>query len=164
MSWTSRPPPPLKPPPGRGRTILRPSPGGAAILSAAALPCPGRRPGQIPLFCLGPTTPPQRGGPAMSRQYRKCVTLSGPPPSVPVPSPTVPSSPAPSRCCRPLPASCHPCQLGPSRGIGTLSPPSSVTHRRGNPSPMSSTSPPTLAISSYDPSPSCTGWSPGGAP
>ena len=30
MSWPSRPPPPLEPPPGRGRTIFRPSPGGGS--------------------------------------------------------------------------------------------------------------------------------------
>ena len=131
MSWPSRPPPPLEPPPGRGITILRTSPGRAAVLSAAVLPYPGRRPGQIPYFLLKPTTTPQRGGPAVSRQYRNSVTLSGPPPPVPVPSPNVPSSPALSECCRPPPASHHLLRLKPSRGIGIMSLPLSVSHRRG---------------------------------
>ena len=34
-----------QPPPGRGRTTFRTSPGGAAFLSNAVLPCPRRRPG-----------------------------------------------------------------------------------------------------------------------
>ena len=126
-------------------------------------PCPGRRPGQIPSYLLIPTIPPQRGGPALSRQFINCVTLSGPPPPVLVPSPTVPSLPALSGCCRTPPASYHPWRLGTSRGIETPSPPSYVSHRRGTPSPMLSASPPPPAVSSYALSPSCTGWSPGGA-
>ena len=163
MSWTSRPPPPFEPPSGRGRTIFCPSPGGAAVLSAAVLPCPGRRPGQIPYFSLKPTTPPRRGGPAVSRKDRNSVTLSGPPPPVPVPAPNVPSSPALSECCRPPPASHHPLRLIPSRGIKIPSLPLSVSHRRGTPSPRFSASPPPPAVSSCAPSPACTGWSPGGA-
>ena len=163
MSWSSRPPPPLDPPSGRGRTIIRPSPGGAAVLSAAVLRCPGRRPGQIPSFSLRPTTPPQRGGLAVSRQYRNCVTLLGPPPPVLVSSPNVPNSPALSKCCRPPPASHHPLQFRPSRGIKYPAPPSSASHRRGTPSPRFSASLPPPAVSSCTPSPYCTGWSPSGA-
>ena len=163
MSWTSRPLPPLEPPSGRGRTIFRPSLGGAAVMSAAVLPFPGRRPGQIPFFWLRPTTPPRSGVPAVSRQYRNCVTLSGPPPPVLVPSPNLPRSPTLSGCCRPPPASHHLLRSGPSRGIRTQTPPSSAPHRRGTPSPRLSASPPPPAVSSYAPSPSCTGWSPGGA-
>ena len=50
MSWPPRTLPPLDPLPGRGRTILRPAPGGAAVLSAAVLPCPGWRPRVNPVM------------------------------------------------------------------------------------------------------------------
>ena len=163
MSWPSRPPPPLYPPPGRGRTIFCPSPVRDAVLSAAVLTCPGRRPGQIPYFWLRPTIPPRRGVPAVSRQYRNCVTLSGPPPPVLLPSPTVPSSPALSGCFRPPPASHHPLRLRSSLCIETPSPTSSISPRRGTTSPRLSASPPPPAVSSFAPSLSCIGWSPGGA-
>ena len=58
-------------------------------------------------------TPTQRGGPVVSRQYRNCVSLSGPPPPVPESLPASPSSPAPSSCFRPPLASHHPCYFQP---------------------------------------------------
>ena len=158
MSWPLRPLPPLDTPPGRGRTIFCPSPGGDAVLSAAVLPFPGRRPVQIQFFSLKPTTPSRRGGLAVSRQYRNSVTLSGLPPPVPVPLPNVPSPPALSEYCRPLPASHHPLRLMPSRGLEIPSLPPSVSHRPGTPSPSFSASPPPPAVFSCAPSLSCTGF------
>ena len=49
--------------------------GEVASLLGALQPCPGWRPGLTPFSASGPTFPPQRGGPAVSRQYKNSVTL-----------------------------------------------------------------------------------------
>ena len=93
--WFYPSPPPSLLPPGMGRTTAHPSHCEVASLLGALQPCPERHPGMTPSSASGPMFPPQRGGSAVSSQYKNSMTLSGPPPPFPAPAPTVPSSPTP---------------------------------------------------------------------